>query len=243
MNHIMGNDPIGKLLGDWSMGLNIGSILFRLTISIVIASIVGWERSNKRHAAGLRTFIVVSLGSTIAMIVDLLLIEEYHATMGLVSSAMTIGVAIISANTLLYSSKSQIKGLTTSIALCATGIIGLLIGTGSYTVVLFVSVSFVFILSVIPVIEIYLKDRSNHFEFHLELKCASCLKDFSTVIRELGLRIDGIESNPAYANSGLSVYSVSVSIVNNELKQYKTHKEIIMALSTLEYVNYIEEMK
>ena len=51
-----------------------------------------------------------------------------------------------------------------------------------------------------------------------------------------------IETNPAYLNSGLSVYSVSLSIRTDELKKFKTHKEIIEALSTLEYVNHIEEI-
>ena len=59
----------------------------------------------------------------------------------------------------------------------------------------------------------------------------------------MGLRIDDIELNPAYANSGLSVYTISVSTVSEELKQYKTHKEIIEALSTFEYVSHIEEIR
>lgn len=62
-------------------------------------------------------------------------------------------------------------------------------------------------------------------------------------IRELGLVIDEIEANPAYINSGLSVYSIAVSIYSKELKKYKTHKEIIEALRSLEYVYYIEEMR
>lgn len=103
--------------------------------------------------------------------------------------------------------------------------------------------TFISLLSLVPPLEKYLKDRSNHFEFHLELKNVSYLKDFSTVIRELGLRIDGIESNPAYINSGLSVYSVSVSIIKDELKKFKSHKDIIDALQTLDYVYYIEEMR
>ena len=59
----------------------------------------------------------------------------------------------------------------------------------------------------------------------------------------LGLTIDDIELNPAYAGSGLSVYTVSISVTGEELKRYKTHKEIIEALSTLEYVHHIEEMR
>ena len=61
-------------------------------------------------------------------------------------------------------------------------------------------------------------------------------------MRKLGMVIDDIESNPAYLNSGLSVYTVSVRITGKELKKYKKHKEIIEALSTLEYVYHIEEM-
>jgi putative Mg2+ transporter-C (MgtC) family protein len=236
------NDPIGKLLGDWAQDLSVWSILLRLVLSIVISAIVGWERSSKRHAAGLRTFIIVSLASTLAMIIDLILIKQTGGAFWLVSTATTIGIAIISANTILYSSKNQIKGLTTSVGLWATGIIGLLIGTGNYTIVLFCAVTFILVLSIVPALEIYLKNKSNHFEIHLELKNVSYLKDFSTVIRELGLRIDGIESNPSYINSGLSVYSVSVSITKKELKDFKSHKDIINALKTLDYVYYIEEM-
>ena len=63
-----------------------------------------------------------------------------------------------------------------------------------------------------------------------------------STIRKLGLTIDAIEMNPAYAGSGLSVYSISISISSEELKKYKTHKEIIAALSTLDYIYHIEEI-
>ena len=55
--------------------------------------------------------------------------------------------------------------------------------------------------------------------------------------------IDDIESNPAYINSGLSVYTIAISISSAELKKYKTHSEIIEALKTLSYVYHIEEMR
>ena len=44
------------------------------------------------------------------------------------------------------------------------------------------------------------------------------------------------------AGSGLSVYSITLTIISAELKKYKAHREIIEALSTLEYVRHIEEM-
>lgn len=234
-------DFISKLLGSWASEMNIWSIILKIVLALVLSSIIGYERSSKRHAAGLRTFIIVMLASTIAMIVDLS-ININSSSMLIVSGAVIIAIAIISSNTILYSSKNQIKGLTTSVALWACAILGLLIGTGAYTAVLICFIGYLFILSFLPNIEIYLKNRSNHFEIHLELKNSSFLKDFTTTIRELGLRIDDIESNPAYVNSGLSVYTVSLSIISDELKKYKTHKEIITALKSLDYIYHIEEM-
>ena len=50
------------------------------------------------------------------------------------------------------------------------------------------------------------------------------------------------DTNPAYLNSGLSVFTVSFTVSSAELKQYKKHGEIIEALRSLDYVYYIEEM-
>ena len=235
-------DPIAHLLGEWSVELNIWSILLKIVLSCILAAIVGCERASKRHAAGLRTFIIVSLASTVAMILDVFIITKFNVGFHLVSAASVVAIAIISQNSTIFSSRNQIKGLTTSVGLWACGIIGLTIGAGLYTVTAITFVAFLASLSMFPAFEKYLKDRSNHFEVHLELKSVKNLQDFVTTIRQLGMKVDDIEQNPAYINSGLSVYSVAISISSNELKKYKTHKEIIDALATLEYVYHIEEM-
>ena len=113
---------------------------------------------------------------------------------------------------------------------------------GLYALTLIVYVFLLCILAGFPAFEAYLKNRSNHFEVHMELKSSSYLRDFVTVSRRLGLRIDDIEANQAYAGSGLSVYSISLTICSQELKKYKTHVEIIEALSSLDYIYHIEEM-
>ncbi len=237
-------DPIATyLLGEWSAEVGAYSVVFRLFLSLVLSAVVGCERSSKRHSAGLRTFIIVSLASSTAMLVDLCLIKPDIVSFPILSAAVIIAVAMISGNSVLFSSRNQIKGLTTSAALWACGIIGLAVGAGLYTVTLAAFAALLFSLSLLPQIETYLKNRSNHFEVHLELKNKSNLQDFVSTIRELGLRIDDIEVNPAYLNSGLSVYSVSITISSEELKKYKTHTEIIEALGTLDYVYYIEEMR
>ncbi len=236
-------DPIAKLMGEWSSQINIYSILLRIGLSVLLSAIIGCERSSKRHAAGLRTFILVSLASTVAMLLDIFLCDLGGTGIYIISAATVIGIAIITVNSILFSSRNQIKGLTTSVGLWACGILGLSVGAGFYTVTLVSFVALIFGLALFPQFEIYLKNRSNHFEVHLELKDISYLKDFVTTIRELGLSIDDIEANPAYLHSGLSVYSISISISSAELKKYKTHSEIIEALRSLDYIYHIEEMK
>ena len=235
-------DPIAKLLGTWSSNLTIGSVLFRIALSVVLSAVIGCERSSKRHAAGLRTFILVSLATTCSMLLDIFLNVQLGVNFELISAASVIGIAIITVNSILYSSRNQIKGLTTSVALWACGILGLSIGAGFYTVTAVLFVALLCSLSLFPKFEVYLKNRSNHCEIPLELKDISYLQNFVTTIRELGMKIDDIESNPAYLHSGLSVYSISISISSQELKKYKTHTEIIEALRSLDYIYHIEEM-
>lgn len=234
-------DPIATKLGAWSVEIGAAAVIFRILLSVTLAAVIGCERSSKRHSAGLRTFILVSLASTVAMLLDIYLSAKGDE-LYIISASTVIAAAIISVNSMLFSSRNQIKGLTTSMGLWATGIIGLTAGAGLYTVTLVSFAALLCCLSLFPAFETYLKNRSNHFEVHLELKSSEYLQDFVTVIRRLGLFIDDIESNPAYVNSGLSVYSIAISIDSAELKKYKTHKEIIEALKTLDYIYHIEEM-
>ena len=231
-----------RLLGQWSVELGLGSVLLRLALSLAFSAIIGCERSSKRHSAGLRTFILVSLAGTGTMLIDEYLMQQFGVPVPLLSAAAVIGMATISGNSILFSSKNQIKGLTTSAGLWCCGLIGMALGAGLYTLSLVLFLVLLCSMSGLPVLEKHLKDRSNHFEVHLELKNKGDLAEFVATIRALGIRIDDIESNPAYVGSGLSVFSVSFTVTSAELKQYKKHEEIIEALRSLEYVYYIEEM-
>ena len=235
-------DPLVEILGDWAAKINAASVFLRVGLAFAFAAAIGCERANKRHSAGLRTFILVSLTSVVAMLIDVYAAAALRATVPLVSAATVVGIAIISSNSILYSSKNQIKGLTTAVALWASSLMSLAVGCGFYSASLICFTALIVCLSVLSSFEKFLKDRSNHFEVHLELTAKDTLQDFVSTIRALGIRIDDIEANPAYLGSGLSVFSVSFTITSPELKQYKKHAEIIEALQSLEYVHYIEEM-
>ena len=146
-------DPIAKFLGTWASALTVGSILLRIGLALLFAAIVGCERSGKRHAAGLRTFIIVWLGGTVASLFDMYLILGIGLGFPFVSAAGVVGVSIIASNSILYSSKNQIKGLTTSTALWTSGILGMLLGAGLYTVAIVAFFALISTLSLFPSFE------------------------------------------------------------------------------------------
>jgi putative Mg2+ transporter-C (MgtC) family protein len=235
-------DIIGNLLGAWAEEINIWSVLFRIAVSLLFAAIIGCERSSKRHSAGLRTFIVIAIGTTFAMLTDMFIFEKTQSGLFILSGASVIATALITSNSILFSSRNQIRGLTTSAGLWAVGLLGLAVGAGFYTVGLLGFIAVLVSLAFFNGMEKYLKNRSNHFEIHLELTSSTYLKEFIATVRKLGLIIDDVEFNPAYVNSGLSVYTISLTVASPELKKYKTHKEIIEALSSIDYVYDIEEL-
>lgn len=235
------NDIIAKLLGDWSKGVSVGAVALKLALCVVLAAVIGTERAQKHHAAGLRTFISVSLALAVAAIGDTYLIGSCGVKVPVLTAATVIGVAIIGCNTILFSSKNQLKGLTTSVCLWANGIISAMIGFGQYTLALIGFVALVLCVALFPNFERRFRQRSPRMEVHLELKSRNCLPEFMETVRKFGLKINDIEPNPAYANSGLGVYSVLMTATSSELKK-KKHGEIIEALAVLENVSYIEEI-
>ena len=242
MQILMNQDYIAGRIGEWSMHLNPAGITLRLFLALVIGAAIGWERTNKRHSLGLRTFIIVTLTGATAGLLDFYLLEMHGTTIFIISASAVIATTMLSVRSIVFNSRTQIKGLTTAAALWMMVLLGVALGVGLYTVAASMFVVLMFVLSSLPVLENYLNDKSNHFEVHLELNSAKSLPLFASTIRKLGMRIDDIEFNPAYAGSGISVYSVSFTISSGELKKYKSHSEIIDALATLEYIEFIEEL-
>ena len=86
----MNQDVIAGLLGPWSAELGLGAILLRAALSVLFSAVIGCERSSKRHSAGLRTFILVSITGTAAMLTDRLLMELAGVPVPALSAAALI---------------------------------------------------------------------------------------------------------------------------------------------------------
>lgn len=237
------NDIVANCLGDWCRGFNAGGIVLKLVAALLLSAVVGCERATKRHAAGVRTFMLVAVVSALAGAIDNYLISVAGAKFSFAVGATIIAIAVVSSNTILYSSKSRLKGLTTSVALWGMSIISVLIGLDLYFAALVSFAAFMTCLLLFTKVEGAFKKRSEHFEIHLELKEKTSLRDFIAAVRALGLKIDDVELNTAYLNSGLYVYTVALSVVSGEFKKRASHDDVVAAISSLDYVNYAEEME
>ena len=236
-----GIDPIVKLCGDWLSEINVYSIIIRLLFAILFAGIIGVERATKNHAAGFRTYILVCLGATIAMMTNQFMMEYFGSGDSARLGAQVIsGIGFLGAGTIIVTSRSQIKGLTTAAGLWACACVGLAIGIGFYTLALISSIFILLALTIFTKLEEHFTTKSRIFEIHLELDARVHLKDFTAYIRERQFKVKSLEHNPAYSSSGLSVYTISLEYLDK--KAPFSHLDFIEEIKQLEYVNYAEEI-
>ena len=239
----MATDPIIGFFGEslkWLGDItNIWTIFIRILLAILCAGIIGVERSRKRQAAGLRTYILVCLGAAVVMMLsDFLILNHPDADAGRLGAQVVSGIGFLGAGTILVTSKNRIKGLTTAAGLWAAACMGLTIGSGFYTLGIIGSIIIVIVLTILPKIELIFRRKTQYFELHVELDDRSNLKDLVNFLRSINVQISSIEKNPAYIQSGLSVYTMTL---NSEEK--RDHDTFIETIKNLKYVNHCEELK
>ncbi len=235
-------DPFIKLF-HWDVlsEINFGSVIFRLVLAVLCGGVIGFERAKKHQAAGFRTYILVCLGSTIAMLTNEFISRATNMGDGARLGAQVIsGIGFLGAGTILVTSRNQIRGLTTAAGLWASACLGLSIGIGFYTLAIFGTIVISVVLAILPKIESKFNRASAYFEIHIEFQTRENLKQFINLIRQMNFQVVSIEHNPAYSASGLSVYTIALKV--NEKKKKIHHQEYLDIFSKLDYVNYVEEI-
>ncbi len=235
-------DPIAEVLGAWSQEVGIGSIIWRICLAILLSFILGIERSARNQAAGVRTFILVTLGSTIAMMTNQFIFETFETGDASRLGAQVIsGIGFLGAGTIMVTSRSQIRGLTTAAGLWASACMGLAVGVGFYTLAIIGTISIFLVFTILQSLESYLKDISKSFTIYVELNNCQDLKNLINYIRNSNIVIQRVEMNQAYKESGLAVYTIFLYNKNKGLNNMR-HMAILNGLRKLEYVNYVEEI-
>lgn len=233
-------DPIVKMCGDWLGEINIYSIIIRVILAVLIGGLIGAERAKKHHVAGLRTHILVCLGATVAMMINDFISE--NADVARLGAGVLTGIGFLGAGTMVVTSRNQVRGLTTAAALWASGALGLAIGIAFYTLALATAVLIIFALIFLPKIEKTIQKNSKSYDIHIELLSRPDLKHLLEFLRSKNIVIKSLEYDSSYANSGLSVYSLSLYSQKDESGQRIKYEELLKELKTFNYVNYVEFM-
>lgn len=137
--------------------VNTWSTIVRLLLAMLFGGLIGITRLRKGRAAGFRTYMIVCMGATLAMILNQYL-YLYNEELRLVLSQTTEvartdvtrlgaqvinGVGFLGAGTILVTRTKEVKGVTTAAGLWASACMGLAIGAGFYECV---AVGFVLML-------------------------------------------------------------------------------------------------
>jgi len=114
------------------MTIPVNIIILRLFLATICGAIVGLEREISDKAAGLRTHILVCIGSCMFGLLGLELTASYPgADILRLAQGLLIGVGFLGAGVIMREGAS-IRGLTTAAGIWVMGAIGLAIGVGSY---------------------------------------------------------------------------------------------------------------
>ncbi|WP_349608833.1 MgtC/SapB family protein [Cupriavidus sp. DF5525] len=124
-------------------------ILVRLCVAVVLGGLIGYEREAAGKAAGLRTHMLVALGSALFVLVPLQAGVPL-ADMSRVLQGLIAGIGFLGAGAILkQSDEAHIKGLTTAASIWMVAAIGVAAGLGRETTAVIATVFTLIILQIL----------------------------------------------------------------------------------------------
>jgi putative Mg2+ transporter-C (MgtC) family protein len=179
-------------------------ILIRLAIAAVLGSVIGSERQKHEWAAGLRTHMLVCIGSTLIMIVSAYGFQGVVGQKGVeldpsrVAAQVVSGIGFLGAGTILFLRGEVVRGLTTAAGLWTVAAIGLAVGGGLYFAAGATTAIAFIILAVLKPLEnrFFNKGKSGGVSMVLERKMVS-LENIQDVFKIHGIKYAQISLSPS----------------------------------------------
>jgi len=146
--------------------LTDAQVIARLLLSVVLSGLIGFERQMHRRTAGLRTHILVGLGSCLIMLTSIYVFDIYIDRVSLdpgrIAAGVITGIGFLGAGAIIRD-REGIKGLTTAASLWVVAGLGLSVGCGFYVAGLFTTVLSLIVLLFLRHIEakVFTKEGKN----------------------------------------------------------------------------------
>ena len=174
-------------------------IIIRLISAFILGGLIGLERETHGRPAGLRTHILVCLGSALLMLTSIHIFYLYRdvATIdpGRIAAGVITGIGFLGAGTILRF-KASVRGLTTAASLWAVAGIGLAVGSGFYLGAYATSALVLFVLFFLTRLERVLVRKDWYRVLAVETKggaqqlqdIRSALSDYKAEIRDFEIK-------------------------------------------------------
>lgn len=141
---------------------NIFELLQKIVLTILLCSLIGYEREIRRKGAGIRTHVLVGVGSALIVLTsffvydiykDVAIVDPTRMITGIVT-----GVGFLCAGAIIRGG-NQVSGLTTAATLWIVSGIGMAVGAGQYMAAIVFTVVVFFVLIGLRSLEKKLQDK------------------------------------------------------------------------------------
>jgi len=181
-------------------GLSELEAVLRLSLAFLLGAVLGLERETHDRPAGLRTFILVAVGSTLIMIVSIGLRDLYAGSTGVdpgrIAAQVVTGIGFLGAGTIMHEGPI-VRGLTTAAGLWVVAAIGLAVGAGFYLVAAVTTALALVSLTVLAWVErSYFGGKGQAVVNVLSSDVPGQLGRIATALGERGIDIKDIRMSP-----------------------------------------------
>lgn len=231
--------------------LSMGSVLFRLILAMLFGGLIGLERGRKWGSAGLRTYMLVSLGAALTMLLGqyelVMVTEEWAEISSLVGVKTDVarfgaqvinGIGFLGAGTIIVTGRQEVKGLTTAAGLWASGCGGLAIGAGFYECVILAFILIIVVLRALPYIETLVIENARNINIFVEFSSLDDIGAIIAKIKEQGVHIFEIEIDRGEREH--AQYPTAIFTIRLDEKQ--PHTKVLAAISEVESIRAVEEI-
>ena len=166
---MLGVDGLFALARDWSAV----AVLLRLALAAAVGIVVGAEREHKNKIAGVKTHVLVCLGSAMAMIVSEYLLHQFpdaRADLARIGAQVVSGVGFLGVGTIMVTGRNEVQGLSTAAGLWVCACIGLAAGAGYVEGTLIAMVFVLFTFVVLSRVDAWVHKSERTIDVYVELE-------------------------------------------------------------------------
>lgn len=215
------------------------AIIIRIAVAFLLGGVLGLERELKSRAAGLRTYMLVSVGACMIMLANQYIYQVYEVGDPVRMGAQVVsGIGFLGAGTIIVTQKNKITGLTTAAGLWEAAAVGLCVGIGFYEAAAVGTFLAIFILTAIHHLERIVRRHSVSIELYLEVDASISIGQLVNKIRALGVKVDNVQIDKDYSIDN-TVRALMLSI--HPAKKVN-RKVLLEQLKQIEGVAFLEDI-